>query len=52
MFVRYVIMLMISCTADLHLCIGETFNVVKRTVAFFFEESGSQKRALGPMTTV
>ena len=69
MFVCYVIMLIISCTANLHLCIdslltsfgaknGVTFRenkalfLVKQTVAFFFEESGSQKQALGPMSTV
>ena len=78
MFVCYVIMLIISCTANLHLCIdskknspiveklltsfgaknGVTFRenkalfLVKRTLAFFFEESGSQRRALGPMSTV
>ena len=80
MFVCYVIMLIIFCTA-LHLCIethesqtcltlaknfltsfgakyGVTFRenkarfLAKRTVAFFFEESGSQKQALGPMSTV
>ena len=26
--------------------------LVKRTLGFFFEESGSQRRALGPMSTV